>query len=310
VQDGRPAGGAVAAFRQHLEAAGRSAHTLRAYLADVAEALAWLGLPPDPPPRQLRAVDRARLRGYLAHLQGRGLAPATVARRLATLRTFFAFALARGWLDRDPARALRGPRLRRRLPRVLREDEAAALVEAPTGPAARPRPPALRLRDRAILECLYGSGLRVEELCRLEVSDLDLGGGTLRVRGKGGRERVVPVGEYAREAVAAYLAEGRPKLAGPRSGRALWLGARGRRLAPRTVRALVADHGRAAGLHGRVHPHLLRHSFATHLLDHGADLRSVQEMLGHARLRTTQVYTHLTLERLRAAYLAAHPRAR
>jgi integrase/recombinase XerC len=242
------------------------------------------------------------VRAYAAHLQGR-YAPAGAARRLAALRAFFRFGVRRGWLPASPAAGLRGPRRRRRLPAVPRAEEAAAAVEAP--PAGTP----LGLRDRALLELLYGSGLRVGEACALDLGCLEPGGALLRVRGKGGRERLVPVSGCATQALAAYLAAGRPRLAGPESGPALLLGARGRRLDPRSARAAVHRAGGAAGLRAGLHPHALRHAFATHLLDGGADLRAVQEMLGHARLSTTQVYTHLTRRRLRTAYDGAHPRA-
>ena len=300
-------GGTVTAFDEELRLRGHPASTRRAYLGDLAAFLRWSGLPADPEPGALGAVDRARLRGYLLHLQERRLAPASIGRSLAALRVFLAFAVGRGFLPRSPARWISGPKRARRLPTVLGAVEAAALMRAP---AAGPRRLAMRLRDTALLEVLYGSGVRVGELCGLDLGSLEPGGALARVRGKGARERLVPVGALACRALQAYLREARPALAGPESGAALFLNARGGRLSQRAVRGLVARHGLAAGLPAHVHTHLLRHCFATHLLDGGADLRSVQEMLGHARLSTTQVYTHLTLERLRRAYDGAHPRAR
>lgn len=313
-----PAGSALAAFATDLRLAGRSEHTLRAYLADVADFLDWAGLPPGAPPGRLGAAGRAAVRGYVTAMLARRLAPATVGRRVAAVRAFFRFAVRQGWLAASPAAAVRGPRLRRRLPLVLSVPEAAALVGAsgdgpasPGGPGGRraARQAALRLRDRAIGELLYGSGLRVSELCALDFESLQPGGDLLRVRGKGGRERMVPVGAYARQAIEAYLRHGRPALARPGAGEAVFVGAGGLRLGARSARDVVRRRGARAGIGARVHPHALRHTFATHLLDGGADLRSVQEMLGHARLGTTQIYTHLSLRRLRAAYDAAHPRA-
>ncbi len=291
------------AFAEHLALAGRSAHTRRAYVTDVAEFLRWVRLPPDPPGETVAAIRRAQVRGYLVHLQQRRLAPASAGRKLAALRVFFAFCVQRGWLAASPARWLRGPKRVRRLPRVLSADEAGRAVEA-----APDRPPHLLLRDRAVLEVLYGSGLRVQELCDLDVRDLLLAEGTVRATGKGRKTRVVPLTECAVTALERYLAEGRPCLA-PTDQAAAFLNTRGARLSQRTVRSIVAQYARTGGVPEHVHPHVLRHSFATHLLDGGADLRAVQDMLGHARLSTTQVYTHLTAQRLRQAYDRSHPRA-
>ena len=293
----------MTAFAEHLALAGRSPHTRRAYLKDVAGFLRWVHLPDDPFPEAVRAIGRAQVRAYLVHLQGRRLVPASIGRHLAALRVYFGFCAQRGWLPASPARWLRGPKVARRLPRVLKPDEASELVEAE---ADRAEP--LRLRDRAILEVLYGSGVRVQELCDLQVLDLHLVERTARVTGKGRKTRIVPLTEYAVHALEAYLAEGRPRL-GVSPQAAVFLNVRGGALSQRSVRAIVAQYARQSGVAGHVHPHLLRHSFATHLLDGGADLRAVQDMLGHARLSTTQIYTHLTAQRLRRIYDEAHPRA-
>ncbi len=292
------------AYGTYLDAAACSPHTRRAYLADIAAFLAWAHLPAEPSLIDLRAVDRARLRAYLANLQAAGRAPATVGRKLAALRGFLAFARLRGLEGPDPTAGMRGPRTGRRLPRVLRQDEAGAAVQSPDG-----HRPELALRNHALLELLYASGLRVGEAVSLDLADLDLVTGSVRVTGKGRKTRIVPVGEYAQEALRAYLAAGRPRLGTGQDPSAVFLNARGRRLGQRGMRGLVHRAARAAGVGGRVTPHTLRHSFATHLLDGGADLRAVQEMLGHARLATTERYTHLTRERVRQAYRAAHPRA-
>lgn len=294
---------AVAAdYLQALLASGRSAHTCRAYAADLRGFLAFAGLPADPEPGALARLDRSVLRGYAAGLAAAGQSPASVSRRLSAVRSFLRFCVAAGHLPRDPGAGVRGPRRRRRLPRVLRQDEAERVVGASAVGRAE-----LRLRDLALLEVLYGAGLRVAELCGLQLTDLDPEAGLLRVRGKGGRERLAPLGEYARDALAAYLREARPALRA--TGAAVFVNARGGRLSERSARTIVATAARAAGLAPGVHPHTFRHSFATHLLEGGADLRAVQEMLGHARLATTQVYTHLSRARLRAVYEAAHPRA-
>lgn len=232
-----------------------------------------------------------------------------MARKAAALRAFFRFLVRRGYLERDPSRALRAPRGPARLPRVPKAAEAAALVEAADPSAfAEPRARASVLRDRAVLELLYGAGLRVSELCGLRPGDLDLRTRTVTVMGKGSRARRVPVGEPAADAVARYLADGRPQLVTGRTpDDALFLNARGHRLTPRDARRILARYPLPDG---RVlHPHALRHAFATHLLERGADLRVVQELLGHSDVGTTQIYTHLTKDRLRAVYDATHPRA-
>jgi len=275
---------------------GASAHTLRSYAGDLADCAAFLESRRLGP---LAAADARMLRGYLAALHERGLARASIGRRLAALRSFYRFLMRRGRAAANPARELRSPKLPPRLPGYLPIDESEALLRAE-------RPPTVRgARTRAILELLYATGVRVAELAGLDVGDLDLGEGAVRVLGKGGKERIVPVGVKAVEALRAYLAETGGRTAGP-----LFLNARGRRLTVRSVHRIVRGAARAAGLQRRVSPHTLRHTFATHLLDAGADLRLIQGLLGHARLGTTQKYTHVTTDRLMKVYDAAHPRAR
>ena len=227
-----------------------------------------------------------------------------MARTLSAVRTFHRFAVREGMVEEDPTAGVVRPRLPRALPHPLTIDEVTAVIEVP-GPD---RP--VGLRDRAILELLYGAGLRVSELTGLDVDDVDLEEGSVRVFGKGSKERDVPVGRMAREAVAAYLTRGRPALASARSRSALFLNARGGRLTRQSCARLVDAHARAAGIRRTVTPHDLRHSFATHLLEGGADVRVVQELLGHASVATTQIYTLVTTEHLRMAYYTAHPRAR
>jgi integrase/recombinase XerC len=298
---------ALEAFRRHLAAErGLSGHTVRAYLGDVRSLLehaAQAGVTsPD-------GLDIAVLRGWLAGQHASGRARATLARRAASARTFTAFGHARGWLAADPGPLLGTPKLRRKLPEVIRQDQMAAVLGALEGVEPDPRDQALIMRDTAIMELLYATGIRVSELCGLDLGDLDHGRRTVRVLGKGGKERTVPVGLPAERATARWARDGRPALVTPGSAAALFLGARGRRLDPRTARRVV--HARLAGVPAvpDTGPHGLRHAAATHLLEGGADLRSVQEILGHASLATTQIYTHVSVERLTTAFRQAHPRA-
>ncbi len=254
-------------------------------------------------------LDIAVLRGWLAGQHASGRARATLARRAASARTFTAFGHARGWLAADPGPLLGTPKLRRKLPEVIRQDQMAAVLGARDGVEPDPRDQALIMRDTAIMELLYATGIRVSELCGLDLGDLDHGRRTVRVLGKGGKERTVPVGLPAERATARWARDGRPALVTPDSAAALFLGARGRRLDPRTARRVV--HARLAAVPAvpDTGPHGLRHAAATHLLEGGADLRSVQEILGHASLATTQIYTHVSVERLTTAFRQAHPRA-
>lgn len=293
------------AFGDHLRhERGRSAHTVRAYLGDVrsmAAALADAGV------TELSQVRVSHLRAWLASMAGQGSSRATLSRRLAASRTFYRWAVRTGRLPQDPSLRLVAPGRDAHLPGVLRQADSAGLLDL-AGVQADDDDP-VHVRDRAVLELLYATGMRVGELTGLDVDDLDLSDGTARVLGKGAKERVVPFGAPAREALAAWTERGRPALAQARSGSALFLGRRGGRLDQRQVRRAV--HAMLAHLPDApdIGPHGLRHSAATHLLDGGADLRTVQELLGHASLATTQIYTHVSPERLRRAYQQAHPRA-
>ena len=289
------------AFARHLELElSRSRHTVRAYRGDVASLLRHAAGRGVTAPDQL---DLAVLRSWLGRGRGAGAARTTLARRGSSARVFTAWAHRRGLLPSDPGALLATPKGHRPLPDVLRPDEAARLVDQVDGGSPE------ELRDRAVLELLYATGIRVGELCGLDVDDLDDERRVLRVLGKGARERTAPYGEPARRAVTAWLEQGRPAWATSGSGAALLLGRRGGRLDPRAARSLV--HRRLEGVPGApdLGPHGLRHSAATHLLEGGADLRSVQELLGHASLATTQIYTHVSVERLRSSYAQAHPRA-
>jgi integrase/recombinase XerC len=293
-------------FGHHLAAErGLSAHTVRAYLGDVRSLLEHAARTGAGGPDGLGIEV---LRTWLAAQHAAGRSRATIARRAAAARTFTAYASSRGMLGSDPGPLLGTPRGRRSLPHVLRQDQVARVLAVPHQ-ADDPHAQALALRDTAIMELLYATGIRVGELCGLEVGDLDEARHTVRVLGKGGRERTVPAGLPAVQAVREWVRAGRPLIARPASGRALFLGARGGPIGPRTVRRVV--HARLAAVPGTpdTGPHGLRHAAATHLLEGGADLRSVQEMLGHACLASTQIYTHVSAERLRAAYRQAHPRA-
>ena len=285
----------VPAFLHYLSAErGASAHTLRSYAADLAELQAFLRTAKV---SSVLAADVRTLRAYLAWLHGRGLAKSSIARKLATVRSCYRFLARRERLETNPARQLASPRLPRRLPSVLPKDESKALLDTPVEDTLAGR------RDRALLELLYACGLRVAECCGLDLEDIDRRHGTVRVMGKGSKERVVPVGEVALEAMDAYL-DRRGGGNGP-----LFRNARGYRLSTRSVHTIVQRRARAAGLARRVTPHTLRHTFATHLLGEGADLRLIQELLGHSRLSTTQRYTHVSPEHLMKVYDAAHPRA-
>jgi integrase/recombinase XerC len=276
-----------------------SPHTMRSYEDDLALFCRFLdesvaeGADP-------AVADSVRLRRYSAWLNGQGYAASTIARRLASLRSFFKYLRRQGAVAADPASALRNPRQPRRLPRLLTVDDVIRLLDSI--PVETP----LGYRDRAMLETLYGGGLRVSELVGLDVPDVDFEQGLLRVRGKGRRERLCPVGPMAVRWINGYLRLRRPKRS-PEP--ALFLNRYGTRLTTRSVGRLMDDHLVRAGLADAASPHTLRHSFATHLLDRGADLRSVQELLGHRNLTTTQIYTHVTRERLLDVYHDAHPRA-
>jgi integrase/recombinase XerD len=283
---------------------GLSRNTLEAYRSDLQQFGEFLSRC-DVDPLAVRPED---LRAFISELaNGSGdrtaLAPATLQRKIACLRSFYRHLRREQVLEADPTTELRAPRSRARLPKVLTRDEVAHLLAQPRGTA-----PTV-LRDRALLETMYACGLRASEAIALELPQLDLEGGIVRARGKGSKERIVPIGSKAIQALRAYLDKGRPRLVGVREEPRVFVNARGGRLSRQGLYKIVQRHARTAGLARRMSPHTLRHTFATHLLAGGCDLRSLQEMLGHADIGTTQVYTHLSADRLRDVYFSAHPRA-
>ena len=296
----------MAAFERHLRSErGRSEHTTRAYLGDLRGLLTFLQ--DDCGIDDLSAVGLRELRGWLAAQADAGAARSTIARRAAAARTFLGWAARTGRIAQDPSLRLAAPKRAGHLPEVLRQDDATALMDL-AAVASDDQDP-MHLRDRAALELLYASGIRVGELTALDIDDVDLGGGVVKVMGKGGKERTVPFGGPARAAIDAWLRLGRPQVAVASSGPALLLGRRGRRADPRQIRAAVHELLSHLPDAPDLGPHGLRHSAATHLLEGGADLRLVQELLGHASLATTQIYTHVSVDRLKASYRQAHPRA-
>lgn len=294
---------ALARFEEHLAGErGRSAHTVRAYVTDVEGMLRFAASRGTSEVVDIRLLD---LRGWLADQERRGLSRATLARRASSVRTFTEWAANRGLSDTDAGSRLASPKRGRRLPSVLTADQATQLLDLAELMADDP----LGLRDAAMLEVLYASGIRVSELVGLDIDDVDERRRTMRVIGKGDKERVVPIGAPALRAIDRWREHGRPSLAGESSGHALFLGARGHRIDPRAVREVVHRFVREVPGAPDIGPHGLRHSAATHVLEGGADLRAVQEILGHASLATTQVYTHVSVERLRTTFEQAHPRA-
>jgi integrase/recombinase XerD len=286
---------------------GLSTNTLQAYRRDLRRYLSFLdswGIADAP------GITDDAVGAYVVQLtssvndDGELYRPSSIARMVSAVRSFHRFLLREGVTDRDPTVGIVPPKLPRSLPRPLSVDDVGRLLESP------PEAELVGLRDRAILELLYGAGLRISELTGLDVDDVDLEEGSVRVLGKGGKERDVPVGRFAREAVAAYLSRARPSFATAKSRAALFLNQRGGRLTRQGCSQLLAKAVKAAGITRRVTPHTLRHSFATHLLEGGADVRVVQELLGHASVATTQIYTLVTKEHLREVYFTAHPRAR
>jgi tyrosine recombinase XerC len=292
----------IDAFVRHLELERRlSTHTATAYRDDLAGLATFLHRGGG----SLATATYQQLRRWLAHLATRGYARSSIARKAASVRSFYRFATRRGLVASDPATTLSAPKVPSVLPPVLKAPEASTLIEAPgtLDPWG--------LRDRAVLELLYASGLRVSELCALDVGDVDLDHGRVRVMGKGGREREVPMGEVATDALREYLEHARAETA-PEGGpdrEALFFNRRGKRATSRDIRAVVEKYRREMLVGRRVSPHTLRHSFATHLMEGGADIRSVQELLGHTSLATTQRYTHVSRRRLFGAYRRSHPRA-
>jgi integrase/recombinase XerC len=283
---------------------GASPHTLKSYREDLFALVEYLadeaGNCAEP-----GSITTNELRGFVAALHDAGYAKASIARRLASVRSFLRFGQREGWAKANPAKALRNPRKSQKLPHFLSTDEVGKLLTAPNGEAAQ------ALRDRAILETLYSAGLRVSELVGLCDGDLDFAAGIVRIRGKGKRERLSPIGSYATRALKEWLAV---RKVSPRekTGREspVFVNRLGTRLTTRSVARMLEKYLKQTGLDNRTSPHTLRHSFATHLLDRGADIRSVQELLGHKSLVTTQIYTHVSTANLRAAYEKAHPRAR
>jgi integrase/recombinase XerC len=300
----------LASFEKHLKS-GRnaSAHTTRAYLGDVRAFLRFLaeryfGGPDTPiesvPPAK---VGRLKMRAYLAHLQSNNVSKRSAARKLSAIRTFFGFLLNEGIVETNPAEEVSHPKTPRWLPEFLTVEEVKRLLEAP------PADSAMGVRDRAILETIYSSGVRVGELAGITLDDLDLPGGAVKVMGKGGKQRLALLGRYAVGALEKYLGARTELDRGLSKGR-LFLSRTGRPLHERDILRMVTKYARRLWRGRSVSPHTLRHSFATHLLDGGADLRDVQELLGHSSLSTTQIYTHVSVERLRAIYDRAHPHAR
>jgi len=278
---------------------GLADNTIQAYRRDMEKFASFVGQ------RKLGVKDvrRGDIVDFLASLYRRGLDSRSVARHLVTVRNFFRFAVTEGYIDDDPAATIETPKFRHSLPEFLTVEEVDRLLaQADTSTVAG-------LRDRAMIELMYSCGLRVSELCGLRVSDLQMDAGCVQCVGKGNKERLVPVGRRALDAVRAYLRGSRPKLLGEGSSPFLFLNAKGRPVGRIAYWKTLRDHGRRAGIRKALKPHMLRHSFATHLLDRGADLRSVQMMLGHSDISTTQIYTHVVEERLKQVYKAHHPRA-
>ena len=289
------AAGPVEAFLEHLRVERNvSAHTRDAYQRDLAAICAWAAMRS----RGVLELRTAALRAFVASENRRGLSPKSLQRRLSACRSFYLWLLKRGRIDANPADAIRAPKAARKLPQVLDVDEAVQLVEVATDAP-------LGLRDRALLELFYSSGLRLSEVCALKWADLDFAQGLVTVLGKGSKQRIVPVGSHARNALAALREE-----AAGQPGDFVFPGRGGAQISSRAVQLRVKKLAAQRGVYKRVHPHLLRHSFASHMLESSGDLRGVQELLGHADIATTQIYTHLDFQHLAKVYDAAHPRAK
>ena len=305
IHDARPITELTFDFLGHLELErGLSRNTLEAYRSDLQQFGEFLERHRLDP----LTVHTTDLSAFISELatatpERAPAAPATLQRKIACLRSFYRHLRRDGILDRDPTSELRAPRSRQRLPKVLSRDEVGRLLQQPRGSSTG------AIRDRALLETMYACGLRASEAIGLELSDMDLEAGILRARGKGSKERIVPIGTKAIESLNDYLDKARPRLVGDRDQPRVFVNLRGGGLSRQGLYKIVQGHARSAGLEQRMSPHTLRHTFATHLLAGGCDLRSLQEMLGHADIGTTQVYTHLSAERLRDVYFDAHPRA-
>ncbi len=293
-------------FLQYLRVERNSSeYTIKSYREDLAALTGYLEQLYGGEAPTAGSISTIDLRGYVSHLHEAGLAKATIARRLASLRSFFKFGQREGWTDTNPAKPLRNPRKSRSLPHFLTGDEIGKLLDAP------PADDVMGLRDRAILETLYSAGLRVSELVGLNDSDLDMPQGIVRVRGKGKRERFAPIGSFAARALRAWFKVRKvDRSLSENPHRPVFVNKFGKRLTTRSIGRMLDKYIAQAGLDGRTSPHTLRHSFATHLLDRGADIRSVQELLGHKSLLTTQIYTHVSTANLKAVYEKAHPRAK
>ncbi|QDQ74285.1 tyrosine recombinase XerC [Pseudoluteimonas lycopersici] len=293
VDESRPS---IDGFLDHLAVERQSSkHTIDAYRRDLQALADWAK---SQNVDDVAALQAAQLRAFIAYEHRRGLTPKSLQRRLSACRSFYQWLLRHGRIAANPASALRAPKAARKLPQVLDVDEAVQLVEVPTDAP-------LGQRDRALLELLYSSGLRVSELCALRWHDLDLADGQVTVLGKGSKQRMVPVGSHARTALEAWRAEQSPKPDAP-----VFPGRGGKTITPRAVQLRLRQLAQRQGLFKRVHPHLLRHTFASHVLESSGDLRGVQELLGHADLGTTQIYTHLDFQHLAKVYDGAHPRAK
>ena len=300
----------VDSFLSHLRVErGVSTNTLSAYRVDLCQLASFLRREHLPPAEDGEApvcwpdVDDSAITAYVLQLGDRGYGEKTRARKIASMRSFFGFLVDEGIISTDPTENISAPRMGRSLPAALTEDEVDRLLDTPDGPEATD------IRDRAMLELMYAAGLRVGELVGLDIEHVDLEMGSVLAFGKGGKERLVPLHPSAVGSVATYLSAARPKLAGKGAGRALFLSSRGRRLTRQGFWLILRGRSMQAGIGKKLTPHTLRHSFATHLLHGGAPLRHVQELLGHASITTTQIYTHLTSEHVRSEYDRAHPRA-
>jgi integrase/recombinase XerC len=294
----------IAQYEEHLVLVRNlSDNSIRGYISDLnslLEHINKLGV------REFKDLELKHIRSWLAYLQSNGASRSTLARRIVSIRAFTYWAASQKWIESDIGAALEVPKPLRKLPEVLNQEEANTVVEAMQLRASE-EPTPENFRDLAIIEVLYASGIRVSELCGLNIRDLDFGRNTLQVLGKGNKERVVPLGLPAVRALQSYLDFARDSFKNSKSGDAVFLGARGKRIDQRIARAIVNDAMKAIG--SNMSPHGLRHTAATHLLEGGADLRTVQEILGHSSLSTTQIYTHVSPERLKEAYKQAHPRA-